>query len=147
MGNALYVSSTVLSEHFEIENFKLSEVARRVGLEDESEAANYISSMIEREKIKGKIEEWNQERLLVFEEKYLIEEEKIRKEFEDKKEGFNRNSWPNYGFSRLRQYRVYANFSHFDYRIFNYQNYQIQNMRSNNDEQFNFHREKRVFSL
>jgi len=63
----------------------LSEVARRVGLEDESEAANYISSMIEREKIKGKIEEWNQERLLVFEEKYLIEEEKIRKEFEDKK--------------------------------------------------------------
>ena len=45
--------------------------------------------MIEREKIKGKIEEWNQERLLVFEEKYLVEEEKIRKEFEDKKESFN----------------------------------------------------------
>ena len=94
--------------------------------------------MIEREKIKGKIEEWNQERLLVFEEKYLIEEEKIRKEFEDKKERFNWNFFPND-----------ANFSHFDNicLIFNYQNYQIPNLRNTNDEQFKFHREKRVFSL
>ena len=64
--------------------FQLSEVARRVGLRDEAEAATYVASMIEHEKIRGKIEVWNEKRILVFEQAQTIDEAQMQREFEEK---------------------------------------------------------------